>query len=134
MSIPFQLQLLFANLQLGHAKAVTTKALTKSFGWTSSDAFQQHDVQELARVLFDALEECLAGTSNSHLMQNLSRGMLRDFVRCTQCGHERSREDIILDLSLAIKPFGSQKVMGSIEEALAVFVMAATWGGSGGCL
>lgn len=36
---------------------VSTKDLTRSFGWDTSDAFQQHDVQELARILCDRLEE-----------------------------------------------------------------------------
>lgn len=36
---------------------VSTKDLTKSFGWGVSDMFQQHDVQELNRVLCDKLEE-----------------------------------------------------------------------------
>jgi hypothetical protein len=48
--IPYQLQLLFGQLQLSTARAITTTALTRSFGWGGADAFQQHDVQELARV------------------------------------------------------------------------------------
>ena len=52
-SIPHQLQLLFAHLQLSRSRSVSTKALTVSFGWSSSESFQQHDVQELSRVLFD---------------------------------------------------------------------------------
>lgn len=47
----------------------TTQALTTSFGWKSRDSFQQHDVQELARVLFDALEKILVGTPNSQLVR-----------------------------------------------------------------
>lgn len=35
---------------------VETRELTKSFGWTENDSFQQHDIQELLRVLFEALE------------------------------------------------------------------------------
>ena len=48
--IPYQLQLLFGQLQLSSARAITPTALTRSFGWGGADAFQQHDVQELARV------------------------------------------------------------------------------------
>ncbi len=44
-SIPRQLQLLFARLQLRDQRAVKTKALTSSFGWKDSEAFTQHDVQ-----------------------------------------------------------------------------------------
>lgn len=36
---------------------VSTKDLTRSFGWDTADAFQQHDVQELNRILCDRLEE-----------------------------------------------------------------------------
>jgi ubiquitin carboxyl-terminal hydrolase 7 len=36
---------------------VATKDLTKSFGWDSVDAFMQHDIQELNRMLTDKLDE-----------------------------------------------------------------------------
>lgn len=41
-----QLQKLFAQLQLSDRGAVTTVGLTKSFGWSGTDSFVQHDVQE----------------------------------------------------------------------------------------
>ena len=44
-SIPYQLQRLFAQLELTKRKAVNTKALTRSFGWTQNDAFMQQDAQ-----------------------------------------------------------------------------------------
>lgn len=36
---------------------MSTKELTKSFGWDPLDGFMQHDVQELNRVLAEKLEE-----------------------------------------------------------------------------
>ena len=36
---------------------VSTKDLTKSFGWDTVESFMQHDVQELNRVLTDKLDE-----------------------------------------------------------------------------
>jgi hypothetical protein len=46
-------QLLFARLKYSrHRAAVATQPLTHSFHWTQADAFRQHDVQELMRVLF----------------------------------------------------------------------------------
>ena len=36
---------------------MSTKDLTRSFGWDYHDAFMQHDVQELNRVLVEKLEE-----------------------------------------------------------------------------
>lgn len=38
------------------------------------DSFQQHDVQELCRVLFDALETTFQGTVNETLVNNLYQG------------------------------------------------------------
>lgn len=60
--IPLQLQLLFGKLQISERPYVATKALTKSFGWDTRDSFQQHDVQEFCRVLFDAIEQSMAET------------------------------------------------------------------------
>ncbi|RHZ09021.1 hypothetical protein DYB31_005877 [Aphanomyces astaci] len=123
-NIPFQLQKLFAHLQLNKdRKAIDTKALTKSFGWNSSDVFQQHDVQELCRVLFDALEESLKGTPTEHLVNDLYQGQLKDYVQCANCGNESSRVDNFLDLSLVIRPFGSStEMMKSVEEAIEYFL------------
>lgn len=47
---------LLLQLQFGDL-SVSTKNLTQSFGWTTMDAFTQHDVQELNRILSDKLEE-----------------------------------------------------------------------------
>ena len=55
-SIPLAMQRLFWQLQFS-GDAVSTKKLTKSFGWGSDEAFVQHDVQELLRVLIDNLDE-----------------------------------------------------------------------------
>lgn len=60
-NIPLQLQRLFLNLQTSEKRSIQTHDLTKSFGWNSEDAFQQHDVQELSRVMFDALEKMFKG-------------------------------------------------------------------------
>lgn len=80
--IPRQLQRLFALLQLSQQHAVKTKDLTKSFGWNDADAFTQHDVQELCRVLFDALERVLKGTDMANLINELYQGEMRDYVQC----------------------------------------------------
>lgn len=121
-NIPFQLQKLFAKLQLSPHESISTKALTKSFGWTGADVFQQHDVQELCRVLFDAIEKSFKGTVNETLVNDLYQGSLKDYVKCHTCGHESSRIDNFLDLSLVIRPFGSEEMMKSVEEAIELFL------------
>uniref|UniRef100_F6PIR1 USP domain-containing protein n=2 Tax=Ciona intestinalis TaxID=7719 RepID=F6PIR1_CIOIN len=60
--IPLQLQLLFARLLLINQSSCKTEDLTDSFGWRNSEEMQQHDVQELSRILFDAIENSLVGT------------------------------------------------------------------------
>lgn len=129
-SIPFQLQRLFANLQTTTKKAVETTDVTKSFGWTSSDAWQQHDVQELCRVMFDALEKKFKGTGQDDLIKQLYEGKMQDYVKCLECQHESARTDTYLDIPLVIKPFGSDKACKSVEEALESFVKPETLDGS----
>ena len=51
------LQRLFARLQCLEQRAVQVGELTAAFGWRRNEEIQQHDVQELNRVLFDALEQ-----------------------------------------------------------------------------
>jgi hypothetical protein len=37
-------------------RAIDTRELTQSFGWSAADAFEQHDVLECVHVLIEALE------------------------------------------------------------------------------
>ena len=60
-STTLALQSVFRNLQCAKDN-VTTKDLTRAFGWTSQEAFMQQDVQEMMRVLLDKLEEKMKGT------------------------------------------------------------------------
>jgi len=50
--IPLQLQRLFARLLMLNVSAVSTADLTSSFGWSSHEERDQHDIQELNRILF----------------------------------------------------------------------------------
>lgn len=54
--IPAQLQLLFARMAVSKHAVLRTSELTTSFGWDAAVHFQQHDVQELLRVLLEALD------------------------------------------------------------------------------
>ncbi|XP_065220993.1 ubiquitin carboxyl-terminal hydrolase 47-like isoform X2 [Planococcus citri] len=121
-SIPYQLQRLFLNLQTSPRDSVETTELTRSFGWDSSEAWQQHDIQELCRVMFDALEQEFKGTEQADLINGLYQGKMIDYVECLECGTEKSREDTFLDIPLPVRPFGSSTAYGSVEEALRAFV------------
>lgn len=129
-SIPFQLQKLFLLLQTSSRPAIGTTDLTTSFGWDSSEAWQQHDVQELCRVMFDALEHKFKKTNQANLICQLYEGKLKDYVQCLECGSESAREDTFLDVPLVVRPFGSSQAYGSVEEALRAFVTPETLEGS----
>jgi ubiquitin carboxyl-terminal hydrolase 47 len=129
-NIPFQLQKLFINLQTSNKPAVETTDLTKSFGWDSTEAWQQHDIQELCRVMFDALEQKFKNTKQADLINNLYEGKMIDYVKCLECDTEKSREDTFLDIPLPVKPFGATVAYESIEEALKGFVQPETLDGN----
>lgn len=129
-SIPYQLQKLFVNLQTSNKLAVETTDLTKSFGWDSTEAWQQHDIQELCRVMFDALEQKFKNTKQADLISNLYEGKMIDYVKCLECETEKSREDTFLDIPLPVRPFGSQVAYESVEEALKAFVQPETLDGN----
>ena len=67
-SVALGIQRVFHRLQHDHDAASTTE-LTTSFGWTSANAFEQHDVQEFLRVLIDKMEEKMKGTAQEKLLQ-----------------------------------------------------------------
>ena len=132
-SICFQLQYLFAQMQLSEKHSVETKGLTRSFGWSGADAFQQHDVQELCRVLFDELEERLKGTPKEHLIKDLFEGIMESYVRNipgAEVKFESLKEEPFMDLSLNIKQFGNPHPIKSVEEGLANFIKPETLDGN----
>ncbi|XP_059615711.1 ubiquitin carboxyl-terminal hydrolase 47 isoform X2 [Phlebotomus argentipes] len=125
-NIPYQLQKLFLKLQTSEKPSIETTDLTRSFGWDSTEAWQQHDIQELCRVMFDALEQKFKNTQQADLINQLYQGKMTDYVKCLECGTEKSREDTFLDIPLSVKPFGSTVAYGSVEEALRAFVQPET--------
>mmetsp|Transcript_6713 Transcript_6713/g.11933 ORF Transcript_6713/g.11933 Transcript_6713/m.11933 type:complete len:1054 (+) Transcript_6713:8001-11162(+) len=116
--IPLQLQLLFAKLQLSSTWYVETTNLTKSFGWDLREGFQQHDVQEFCRVLFDAVEQSVADTEQRNFINDLYEGQLEDYVRCENCKTESKRSDKFLDVSLTVRNDFDKVYNDSITKAL----------------
>lgn len=114
--IPLQLQTLFASLELSKQSAVSTKDLTKAFGWTSAEAFTQHDIQELTCILFEALEQ----SDPVHFKEatKLWRGKSCDFIQPKDMTdptqrHERTEE--FMDIQIPIKGFDTlEKALGQV--------------------
>lgn len=80
-SITVALQSVFRNLQCAKDN-VTTKDLTRAFGWTSQQAFVQQDVQGMMRVLLDKVEEKMKGTDMEGTIMQLFSGSSRTLIRC----------------------------------------------------
>eukprot|EP01117_Protostelium_nocturnum_P014439 TRINITY_DN5491_c0_g1_i1.p1 TRINITY_DN5491_c0_g1~~TRINITY_DN5491_c0_g1_i1.p1 ORF type:complete len:1424 (-),score=574.98 TRINITY_DN5491_c0_g1_i1:1578-5423(-) len=116
------MQLLFARMQT-ETEAVSTNALTSSFGWENNDSFIQHDVQELNRVLCDNLEEKMKGRikDGSPTMASLYRGTTVNLIKCTKCKNISSREEDFYDVSLVVK--GKKNVYESLNEFTEVEVL-----------
>ncbi|CAH2306307.1 ubiquitin carboxyl-terminal hydrolase 40 [Pelobates cultripes] len=110
--IPLQLQRLFAQLLLLDQQAASTTDLTNSFGWNNNEETGQHDVQELNRILFSALESSLEGTSGHNLIKSLYHGTVVNQIKCQECGYISKRQEDFLDLTVAVKD------VCSLEESL----------------
>ncbi|XP_074883934.1 ubiquitin carboxyl-terminal hydrolase 40 isoform X7 [Buteo buteo] len=110
--IPLQLQRLFAQLLLLDQQAASTTDLTESFGWNSHEEMRQHDVQELNRILFSALETSLVGTSGHDLIKRLYHGIVVNQIVCKECKNISERQEDFLDLTVAVKG------VAGLEEAL----------------
>ncbi|XP_049568754.1 ubiquitin carboxyl-terminal hydrolase 40 isoform X10 [Orcinus orca] len=110
--IPLQLQRLFAQLLLLDQEAASTTDLTDSFGWTSDEEMRQHDVQELNRILFSALETSLVGTSGHDLINRLYHGTIVNQIVCKECKNVSEKQEDFLDLTVAVRN------VSGLEDAL----------------
>jgi len=119
--IPLQLQHLFAQLQLTRASAVSTRPLTAAFGFSDMESREQHDVQELCRVLFDAL-----GRSSPALAEEIDRlysGKAIRYVRSREAADdgampESHQDEKFLDLQVPIQGCRTlEEALQSLTEA-----------------
>ena len=106
----YQLQTLFAEMQLSNKAAVSTAGLTKSFGWFDREAFQQQDVQEMKGAILQIFE-----TSSEALYQYVSEtltGKYTSYIHFIGTEFRRERVEEFKDIQLVIKG------LKSVEEAL----------------
>ncbi|KFO21548.1 Ubiquitin carboxyl-terminal hydrolase 40 [Fukomys damarensis] len=73
---------------------------------------RQHDVQELNRILFSALETSLVGTSGHDLINRLYHGTVVNQIVCKECKNISEKQEDFLDLTVAVKN------VSSLEDAL----------------
>ena len=85
-------------MQANNIRATSTELITKAFGWEGNEHAQQHDILELSRILFDALEQSLSGTQYDAVIDELFFGKLNSVVKCDVCGKDRYNQQRFLDL------------------------------------
>ncbi|CCD26821.1 ubiquitin-specific protease UBP15 NDAI_0I02530 [Naumovozyma dairenensis CBS 421] len=101
-SVPLALQRAFYQLQVSQIP-LDTLELTRSFGWDSAEAFTQHDVQELNRILMDRLENRMLGTPVEGKLSELFVGKMKSYIKCVNVEYESSRVEDFWDLQLNVK-------------------------------
>lgn len=127
MSLPLALQSVFLRLETSD-HAVNTIELTRSFGWDSMDAFTQHDVQELARILCDKLEERLKGTPGDRAIQDLFEGKVDNFIECIDVDYKSTKPESFYDVPVNVRGFTGEPLI-SLENALKEFTAVETMEG-----
>lgn len=120
--LSYALQKVFYELQ-NSPTVVKTKKLTESFGWDTTDAFTQHDVQELKLILCDELAERMKKiTPNKpNSLSTLFQGKLLNYVECINVDFTSTTEEEFSDLSLNVK--GCRNIYESFEKYMEVEVM-----------
>lgn len=85
------------DLRTYHSVATVTRCLL--FFWSKIcyslvliQGTNQHDVQELNRILFSALEHSLVDTAGSAFIQRLYHGTLVNSIVCKECGNVSQRQ------------------------------------------
>lgn len=101
-SVALALQRIFYQLQHSQDPLDTTE-LTKSFGWDTGEAFTQHDVQEMNRILMDRLEARMKGTVAENSLNNTFVGKMKSYIKCINVDYESSRTEDFWDIQLNVK-------------------------------
>lgn len=112
-SVPLALQRMFYLLRTAKLP-VGTLDLTKSFGWDTVDAFTQHDVQELNRVLMDNLEGKMKETAVDGALNKIFVAQMKSYVKCVNVDFESSRSEDYWDIQLNVK--GMKDIMESFRD------------------
>lgn len=96
------LQALFVRMSRS-TSPLDTREVIQSFGWSDVEMYEQHDVQELNRLLCDRLETELKGTPEEGLVEALFEGEYEQVIECTNVDFVSSRKETFYDLQLDVK-------------------------------
>lgn len=116
-AVPLGLQRVFYDLE--HADAhgaedVGTDALTDAFGWGPHEVNVQHDVQEFARMLCDAVSAAMRAHGIEDAVDSLFEGRTCSLTRCTRVAFESSKEERFYDVQLQVA--GCRSVHAALRQ------------------
>ncbi|KAI6656426.1 Ubiquitin carboxyl-terminal hydrolase 40 [Oopsacas minuta] len=110
--IPIQLQRLSARLLLADEQCISTAFLTDSFGWSDNEELFQHDVDEMNRILFSAIEHSLQNTTGSQIISTIYHGSFVNQIKCKNCSACREIKEDFLHIPVTVVG------LHSLEESL----------------
>ncbi|KAG5482930.1 hypothetical protein LSCM1_06968 [Leishmania martiniquensis] len=110
------LQEIFFQMQERTTPARTT-VLTNAFGWGRKELYVQHDIQEMATLLRDNLEERMKGTVTEGAINQLFEGRGEQFVETLDKSFVSRRADTYYDVHI---PLGQHStLLGSLTSLTA---------------
>lgn len=99
-SIIWNIKKLFSDLQTS-SEAVSTKALTDSFGWGDDELLVEQDTHEFMKMFLSSIDECLKNTEFEHAIEKLFLGRSKTYFLYANVARENVDE--FLDLQLAVE-------------------------------
>jgi len=108
------MQKLFSYMMKIEKPSVETTELTDAFGWQTKHVSMQHDIQELSRVFFQALETKLSKMKKDNFIKDIFCGSIINKTVCKECGNVSCMEEDFYDLTLTVEK--------SLEESLKKYV------------
>lgn len=99
----FVMQKLFSYMAKIEKPSIETVELTDAFGWKSRHVSMQHDIQELSRVFFQALETKLSKMKIDNFIKNTCAGKIVNKIVCQACGNISCIEEDFYDLTVTVE-------------------------------
>ncbi|EFC42886.1 ubiquitin specific protease [Naegleria gruberi] len=110
----FVMQKLFSYMMAIEKPSIETTELTDAFGWRSRQVSVQHDIQELSRVFFSALETKLSKMKIDNFIKNTFAGVSVNKIVCNECGNTSCVKEDFYDITITVE--------NTLRESLEKFV------------
>ena len=115
ISIPYALQRLFTLMQLSPLTPSTTE-LTNSFGWGTTESFEQHDVHEFLRVLLDNIENKMKNTPEKDIFANIFKGNTITTFEVKEADYKSEHKEDFYDISLVVR--GNKTIYDAFNQTI----------------